>query len=729
MADSNEELERLLRAIRDNADNMEELSNDIPRLLKAVERWKKDLEETRPFAKSFKDFLAGSIKPLTDVREQLEDLDKAIENAVEANEDLLATELEMQREHLETIARQKNVKIGLANFAVGMGQVTKTLLNGAYDFVKDLQQGKEGTEAAGAAAEKLAEATGKLVENVGALAEAIGFAMIFIKGKTRLLGLALEVLGIGAQAAGPAMADLAKKGLVVLNAEVEKTKKGFRDLTGVGAEFAGGMTEMRQYAAVAGLDIAQFSAIVKASTENLSMMGVGITEASRRIAGVSGVLRNSDLGMQLRNLGLSVEEQGEMAALTASVLNASGKLRSMSDKEVAQATVAYTKDLKVLQGITGEDARKKLAKAREEALKADILAEAMRVGGPKAVERTIAALNSVPEYAKTGVLELMSTQGRAIGDFATNLNMVRNPKLRDAIYGFYGDITNASLSATDISAKTLRSFEEAGTYAREMPGAFKDIGTAVRLQAAPDLQGAFDMYNQAILYGTQVAKGTSDKVRAEVEGAAATADPLTRSIQTLDEEVQKLRKSLGTELTGAITGYSSALVKSMVYVDQFADTLKSVKEVIAQNYNITESDGKGGTIDWTKMLTGFGTAVAGAAFMGYTGGIGGVLGGGAMIGSGLMDMQSAWEGKADGGIARGPVSGYAEVLHGTEAVVPLPDGKSIPVTMTKETEKTSSLDTIAITASMNTQAALLNEILTTLRDGNNIQSGILQNSY
>ena len=34
-----------------------------------------------------------------------------------------------------------------------------------------------------------------------------------------------------------------------------------------------------------------------------------------------------------------------------------------------------------------------------------------------------------------------------------------------------------------------------------------------------------------------------------------------------------------------------------------------------------------------------------------------------------------------GGVARGPQSGYPAVLHGNEAVVPLPDGKSIPVTM------------------------------------------------
>ena len=37
------------------------------------------------------------------------------------------------------------------------------------------------------------------------------------------------------------------------------------------------------------------------------------------------------------------------------------------------------------------------------------------------------------------------------------------------------------------------------------------------------------------------------------------------------------------------------------------------------------------------------------------------------------------KGYATGGVARGPGAGYPVMLHGTEAVVPLPNGKAIPV--------------------------------------------------
>ena len=51
------------------------------------------------------------------------------------------------------------------------------------------------------------------------------------------------------------------------------------------------------------------------------------------------------------------------------------------------------------------------------------------------------------------------------------------------------------------------------------------------------------------------------------------------------------------------------------------------------------------------------------------------------VASGIGGAIGGLFGMATGGIARGPESGYPMTLHGTEAVVPLPDGQSIPVTI------------------------------------------------
>jgi len=86
-------------------------------------------------------------------------------------------------------------------------------------------------------------------------------------------------------------------------------------------------------------------------------------------------------------------------------------------------------------------------------------------------------------------------------------------------------------------------------------------------------------------------------------------------------------------------------------VNTFAATVSSGRQMSAQ--------GLGSTV-LTSFISAFGTAAAGN-FARY---------------GGVMKDYSA------GGIARGRNAGYPAMLHGTEAVVPLPNGNSIPVQMT-----------------------------------------------
>jgi phage-related protein len=60
------------------------------------------------------------------------------------------------------------------------------------------------------------------------------------------------------------------------------------------------------------------------------------------------------------------------------------------------------------------------------------------------------------------------------------------------------------------------------------------------------------------------------------------------------------------------------------------------------------------------------------------GGVGDAIGG---VVGGAGDFLGSINPFHSGGISTGPASGYPATLHGTEAVVPLPDGSSIPVTL------------------------------------------------
>lgn len=76
------------------------------------------------------------------------------------------------------------------------------------------------------------------------------------------------------------------------------------------------------------------------------------------------------------------------------------------------------------------------------------------------------------------------------------------------------------------------------------------------------------------------------------------------------------------------------------------------------------------------------------------GGEGGFLSSAMKIGSSFLGFKnggmSPKMGYADGGIARGPKSGYSATLHGNEAIVPLPNSRSIPVEFTGGSKNNTS---------------------------------------
>jgi outer membrane lipoprotein SlyB len=178
---------------------------------------------------------------------------------------------------------------------------------------------------------------------------------------------------------------------------------------------------------------------------------------------------------------------------------------------------------------------------------------------------------------------------------------------------------------------------------------------------------------------------------------------------------------------------------------KFGEMLSQITKVMAEGLKelggaVTGDTTKGAAIGsgiGQAVGTGLGSAGGGLAgryiggALGAAGGLPGMLIGGALgsvlgdylggkIGEAISGLLGS--GKALGGIAAGPDSGYLEKLHGVEAVVPLPDGRSIPVTMD------SSGDSAMLNL-MKEQVELFKNMLDSLRNSEDLQDRMLSNSY
>lgn len=87
------------------------------------------------------------------------------------------------------------------------------------------------------------------------------------------------------------------------------------------------------------------------------------------------------------------------------------------------------------------------------------------------------------------------------------------------------------------------------------------------------------------------------------------------------------------------------------------------------------------------------------------------------------------KGMASGGILSGAKSGFEAILHGTEAVVPLPDNRSIPVTLNAPNTSEFANTMKQVRDLLMSQNELLTELLDHTKTGIKVQKDIRSNSY
>ena len=705
---------------------------DFQAMIDGIKKTSKELKDSLPVRTQINSLLKGTIQQYQDISADLDNLEKSIVAARVAGDELAESELIQAKNQIKQTAALNNTKIALTNFGIGVAGVLGTLVDGALDYAKNLQGGASGVQSATAAAVATAKAAGEAAESTGTLMSGAGSVLQLFSGRFRSFGKGLELFGTAVGVIGKKAADLSAKALEYLGKELDRTQKAYKEVTDTGAVLAGGMTELRNRAADAGLDVEQFANAIKNSREELSMMGLGLGEGAKRMGAVNKELRNSQFGTQLQKLGYSMEEQANLSAQVMANQNAAGNKRILSDAAIAAQTAQYGKDLKVLADITGEDAKKAQEKARLQSQEADLLAEALKQGGPDAVEKLQAQLRSLPEGLKKGYMEYVSSGGKAVADVATNIAMSTNKEIAPTFAGMFQTLGDTSKDASAAQDETTKYREKIGKYQLENLDSAEQIAMGLRFTGDATLNGATQIFNDLILSGRKIGDGATKAARNATEGAAINTAPLDQAVADLEADAQRTKAALTKELTPAITQTAETFKSTAKSIKQTMDELglreKSTGEkrgnvaggitgAVGGGTLGAELGGLAGGALGTFVLPGGGT-IAGAELGGWAGGaLGSLLGGWG------GEAAGGWLGSkfAVGGVVNKPTKALIGEAGMPEAVIPMPDGKSIPIAMPAAAN--TSDDTV--TASMDELIDLTREMIGHLRDHKDLTQKLL----
>lgn len=707
-----EQMRRTAEALAKFADQIDDSVDSIKDITDANEKQQRLQDLVSKQLGQLDKNLKGANKKIVDLTPGLEELDEAIE---QLDDTIDRSSLETERQRIGNQYFARNQQAVAKAFLKATGEI---LVNGAIKSVKtlvtDLQDGSSGVRLASNMMGNAIDVTQQQTKAALSAISDLGIAAAVLgKGRFKWLGAGASLLAEGLGFVTDKSAELAKFGIDVLAKEVEKTVKVFNQSSAAGALFANGMTGMRNAAYASGLRLDQFANVIKNNSSVLAETGLSVGEAVRRMGDVGRVIRSSGIQENLLKLGYGYEEQAELVAQVMADMRRTGTLATATNPQIAQATERYANNLRVISDITGEDAKRRTEQARREAenyaFRAKIEEQARRTGQSDLFAQVTQFLAPLPEGQRRAIMQTVLS--------GTTTDLV-------SITSGFGEAARASADAIMSGSFNMRQGMDAvSPFFTKFANSTNQLGQGVAFASAmipgtySDLsQGYSELQSIAFKMNEEGIKSVYDAV----DGQAKTTDRLTDTVIHIENEAQRLGLMFEKELTPKLGSFGKV-------VDELITGLRKQMQRAGLDVPAGYESGTMGEKSWLKSIArevvGFASGAAltaGTAAM--TGGLG-LVGstvtatGGYMAGTKAFDKMFGEY--AVGGIAEGPISGYQATLHGAEAVVPLPENKSIPV----------SLDSSTITSAITQQTKVLDDILSTMKQSNNISSGILSNTY
>lgn len=689
--------------------------------LPAEEKQKKLLEDTNKKFKALNEQLEKSRKKQVDLTHSFADLDDML---ADVDDGIERTEKELERAALGAKYFGDQSMIAGKKFMLAIGDtLIKGTINGTKNLVKGLQDGSSSVRIATDYMSNSIDMTQSSYNALGAAAGSVGGAMTAAGGKTGKFGVAVTLASQAFTYFTGVASDLAKFGLEVMAKEVEKTIKSYNDVNAAGAVFADGMMGMRNSAKDSGLTLEQFSKAVTSNSVSLAESGLTVAGATKKMG---TVLRagGDNFKQNLMRLGYNIDEHAGLVADTMAIMRRSNMLSATTDpQQIAAATESYAKNLRIIANITGENAQQAMKETQKKnmqyAVDAALREKAAKSADPaKFMQNANAYLAVLDKTAP----EIAEAQRQILVTGATTNAAVAGSGMDRSLRGVVD-----SMDKGNFDLKSGLSQLKTGTD--RFAGSVTDAtgqATAISSLMGAGNDNFATFYTNAKTLGIALQDPVKaiDGVNAAMTNRNAETDQLIQN----ELDVQRLRIGMEAEFTKHLGEFNQMVSK---IIGELAKTLNRMGNIAGGGTGKTGLQDAGHILGSTATYAGTGAMIGTAFGPGPGTAIG--AGVGATVGLGVGLYDAAFGSYANGGISSGPLSGYQAQLHGTEAVVPLPDGKSIPVEMKDSgnaaTAKLMSQVVEELQRGNQMSTTNFQNLIRAMKDGNSLTSGILQNSY
>ena len=511
-----------------------------------------------------------------------------------------------------------------------------------------------------------------------------------------------------------------------------------------------------------------YSDLIASRSSELAMIGGTVNKGLESFQAMSDEMIHGT--NNLRELGFTTDSINAGIGLYILRMSKLGGMQTMTQAQQNKAASEYIKQLDVLSRATGLQA-KQIADAQDAARTDDRYRARLSELGPdsaagKALEDSIGmyadnpAIQNMIKEASIGMANTEGGQQALLSMGKEAFDMIHNAQSAQEIQAalMKGKEFSRNQYGTQLAQTgALDSVTGGGNYAAFANLQFKDINAAMKAQAAEPTAGISNMA-AAAKQNMMARESLQDFVQMGV-GPATSALKIFADVAAGGTGLLPGGKSPTPSNSGSIESTPKQQADSKKNYNTFSDTSGGVSGGVSSD--IPKKSGvKSSENPELQQLMQAVTAIAGDKFNQITSEMDGKHTPGGQHSTGnafdftVKDGQDAAALVADlskkfpssyfqdeyanpsklssgdhihaqlkklatGGIIAGPTTGYQAMLHGTEAVVPLPDGRSIPVT---STSREASLSAEILSAK-------LDEMIEKLSRSNDIATRILSASH
>jgi hypothetical protein len=600
---------------------------------------------------------------MADTNAPLEELSRILE---QVNYDMAQYGKVMKQTTDDMHDAQVKAKYGLNNAtkaAAALGDGLTSVASAATAASKAMLEGKKGNTAFNESIDDLAKA---------ATAAAVALALMNPFGKVVGLLIAGVTAAVGAVAAYTKAA----------NTMADQLYKTYSGLSKAGGAASDGMTGVKKASDQLGLSVGELDVFVgqiAANSKDLALFSGSVFEGRQRLGDMGQALEGSR--EDFLKMGMSMADVSDGMLGYLKIQTRLGQSQNKTTAELADGAKKYLVEQDALTKLTGQT-RKEMEDQRERALQGEQFASKIRE----------LQLNNQQEAAE----ELLKMN--AIYEAA-------GPKMAAAFQASVtGNLSNADAQAANLASNGAMLETTQKVMAGQMKYTDAVTVTGIAMGKTADtvgvVLGQFGAYNESFgpineqLKLAQLAQGditaNMDKIKADqqkiLEGGA---DKLLENQAKLIDTQIDANKAMEAFIEKGIGPAQDAMILLADATKNAANMLNELtpggKKVTSKT---TEDVGQGigaigagvaGGLKGAAWGAALGTAVpiignaVGAVVGGLIGSAVGVWAGGTVgkeLGKGLGDMAGLPK-AADGGILKGPTSGYLAMLHGEEAVIPV----------------------------------------------------------